>query len=212
MEIKQLPKKLQDITLEKWVGWHTAYGNALVGKAASIHSEDSDAMLLFETEFSLKHYAWYSDTPLAEVEAAAYRDVDSCVIEIVKEASISQASLFRDMVNLGMINLVESEFVFDNKVCRIVPPLNVTDYKALTIPEFERSQDVALVLSDLQDGKYEALYELCTLYLQSDKKYIPTIDYAKSLPLSIALCVKRYVEETIYLYNSLANDRESAIT
>lgn len=210
MEIKQLPKRLQDITLEKWVGWHTAYGDALLKKAELVSGDD--AMLLFETEFAIKHYAWYSDTSLVDVEAAAYREVDSCVVEIVKEASLSQASLFRDMLNMGQLNLVESEFVFDKKVWRIVPPLNIADYKSLTIPEFERSQDVALVLSDLQDGKYEALYELCTLYLQSDKKYIPTIDYAKSLPLSIALCVKRYVEETIYLYNSLTNDREPAIT
>lgn len=202
MEIKQLPKTLHDITLEEWIRWQDMYGRDLLKRAKKKKSEDE--ALLFDTEFYLKHYAYYSNTLLAEVEAACYGE-DTQVVEVVKESALSQAMLFREMVDLQLVDLVNTEFSFDGYIWRIKPPFVIDTTKELTIEQFERSQDIALIFSDLQDGKFEALLDLCAEYLQTINKDIPTIDYMKSLPLSIALCVKKYVEDTINLYKTLTH-------
>lgn len=215
MEILELPKSLKDITLQKWVEWNMTYGTNLLNRAKKVYSDKSsdEVKLLFEAEFMIKHYAWYSNTDLSIVEAACYNDIDSQIVEITKESTLSQAMLFREMCEIGSLDLLNTQFKWEDKQWIIVPPLKVADTNTITLAEFERSQDIAMIFSDLQDGDFSALYELCRAYLQTiDGVIIADVEAIKLVPLSIALAVKKYVEDTINLFKALTRDRITDIT
>lgn len=210
MEVVQLPRSLHDITLEQWVKWNILYGKDLMAKAKEC-DDDSDKMLLFEIEFALKHYAHHSNTPTIDIDAMLVNDKEA-VVEIVKEASLSQAMMFREMCDISNVDFKNAEFGFDGRKWHIVPPVNILAGKELTVAEFDKCQDIALIMSDFQDGNYLAIYELCEQYLQTVEGDIPASGSLKLLPLYIALCVKAYIIQTINLLNQLSHDRAAVTT
>ena len=208
MELKQLPQSLSDITLEKWVGWHEEYGAGLLAKTKGQMSDDE--LLLFEVDFHSKNYAYYTDTELEEVIAAK-----ADIIEIVKASAIFQAQLFSEMQIIGHKDLVNAEFDFVGWKWKIQSPVSVANQSEVTIKEFDVIQEVSLLLVNLQEGELQSLYKLCELYLHpiSGKgELLPLERQMKTLPLSIALCVKKYVEDTINLYHALVNDRKPTVS
>lgn len=211
MELKGLPTKLNEITLEKWIGWESTYGRYMKRDAPKKMTHDEQ--LLFNSDFYTKHYAWYSDSDYEEIKATLATDPDF-YIEVMKVSAESLILLFGEMKFIDNVDLVNAVFEFNGNAWQIKPPVEVIDSAKLTVAEFEISQDVALIMSDLQDGKDEALIELCSMYLHEilppDVKVVHS-DF-RLLPLGIALCVKKYVQDTINLYKSLTYDRESAST
>lgn len=208
MGIVNLPKSLNDITLEQWVAWHNIYGKDLQAKLPA-DTNDEDAMILYETEFALKHYAHYSGTPTIDIDAVLVSD-PGFVVELVKESSLSQAMLFREMCDIQNTDFKKAVFIFDGRQWHIVPPVYPTAGHKLSVGEFEKCQDIALTLSGLQDGRYEAMYELCAQYLQTLEGLYMTHDQLNiigSLSLHAALSVKSYISQTINLFNHLARDR-----
>lgn len=211
MQIVQLPKSLNDVTLEQWVNWNNIYGKDLMAKARAAEG-DEDKMLLFETEFALKHYAHYSNTPTVDIDELLVSDKDA-VVEIIKEASLSQAMMFREMCDIPNIDFKNIEFDFYGYKWRIVPPVHIEANTKLTVEQFEKCQDISLILSRLQDAEVEALYELCIEYLQTVAgKHMTTVLISGDVPLYVALCVKAYTIQTINLLNQLSHDRAAAIT
>ena len=214
MTVKELPKRLADVTLEQYVVWNDTFGKELLAKARTIDMSDPDKTMLFEADFMFKHYAHYSGTSLADIEAAVYDGhFPGLAADISKESAMSQAMLFREMCDLGSIDFVMHTFEFDNRVWIIKPPIAVALDKKLSVADFEACQKLALTLSDLQDGKFEALYGLCEEYLETTEgDKITSETLTKTLPLSIALAVKRYMSDTINLYSALVRDDPTATT
>jgi hypothetical protein len=79
----------------------------------------------------------------------------------------------------------------------------------LTRAEFEITQDLALIYSDLQDGKNEALYHLCAAFFRKENEGYTSelvdnegerVRLMKNLPLNYALCVHDYIKDTISIY------------
>ena len=209
MELKSLPKSLHDITLEQWVNWNIQYGKDLAVKAKA--EKTADETMLYWDEFYSKYYSFYANTPLEDVLAVLV-DSPDLYTGIIKEAALTQAVLYREMQALKNLDLVNTEFDYLGFKWKIQSPVNVVNPKELTVEEFEQSQHTALIFADLQDGVTSAIYELCSAYIVSTEGDKLTSDIIKPLPLYIALCVKRYVEETINLYTALANDREHNTT
>lgn len=210
MVVATLPKSLNDVTLAQWVAWNTIYGKALSDKLLESQT-DPDKMLLFETEFALKHYAHYSNTPVIDIDDMLAND-PATVVEIVKEAGLSQAMMFREMCDIPNTDFKAAVFTFDGREWHIVPPVHIDADTKLSVADFERCQDIALILSDLQDGKFEAMYEMCAEYLRPVNGPIGPEISMTELPLYIALCVKSYVSQTINLFNQLSHDRTTVAT
>lgn len=202
MELIELPKSLNSINLKQYVEWNVLYGNDLLNKTKKQLSDGE--MILFEVELLTKHYCYYSNTPLKTIEELIFSK-NEFINEILKESSISQAIIFREMCDLKNIDLLNSEFEFNKQIWKIKPPFYINNQKDITLEQFELIQDIALIFSDLEDGNTKAFYELCALYLHAEdatndhsKDY--KVELMKTLPLRIALCVKKYIEETISLY------------
>lgn len=202
METTVLPRSIHDVTLQHWVGWVTNYGNDLAKQLAKVVTEDE--RLLYESDFLTRHYAWYSNTDL--------KDVEQCIADtawataMYQEAALSQSLMYRDTLGVVTIDLLNIQFKYDDNLWLIKPPVTPIATVGLTVKEFETVQDVALIFSDLQDGNCDALYELCAMYLRTVSGAIPTLEYVKSVSLYTGLCVKRYVTETINLYKALNHD------
>lgn len=209
MEILKLPTSLRQITLEQWVQWDEVYGKKLAKKAMSIPVEHEDELMLFNYELNLKYYCHYTNTSLEELNYFLDGKPEF-KIEVIKVVCESQMMIFREMCELKE-NSIPEQFSFNDSKWSIVPPVKVQKPEYLTIKEFDLSQAIALIFSELQGGNSQALYELCAAYLRPNgfpfagtKKQ--EIELMKSLPLHIALCVKRYVEETFVVYSMIGRD------
>lgn len=208
MEIKTLPLHLSEITLEQYIGWNNTYGQELLKKSKRLDTED--AKLLFQDEFYTKHYAWFSSTPWEEVRDLMPDNIDT-FIDVLKMSAESLMCIQRELIDIQEIDVVNSLWGWNDYFWKIQPPVVVEDESKVTLAEFEKVQDVALILSDLQDGRIEALLELCATYLVlavGDKPVIE-LDYTgkcemmKQLPLNIAKCVQKYIQDTVNLYKLL---------
>lgn len=192
--MKQLPKYLHEITLSKWVEYQNLYGQALDDRAIAIRKltgeDKQNAMLLHQFDQFCQQYAFYTSTPLAEIMKLEMADV----IPILKLQGENNVSLKKQELALDIYAV--KEWNGEQWQIQTIMPYTVN----LTPEQFEHNQDVALILSDLQDGKHEALYDLCATYLRHPGEKYTTelmesrIELMKELPLSISLCVKNFLE------------------
>lgn len=101
-----------------------------------------------------------------------------------------------DIYLLGNFELFGSNY-------SIKSPLPETD--KLNEEQFKVVQEISLVFADLLDGNNGAMYELCAVYLQKEGEGYNVskekIELMKDLPLDIAMCVKKFVEDSIKFYN-----------
>ncbi len=209
-EIKELPKSLDSLTLQQWVEWDKTYGKELGNKFKDAESLDDEHYMLLQYDLYKKYYCFYTNTQLSDMEILL-KEKPNFIVEIMKISSESQMLIFREMSELQYFDEINNEFTFENKTWIIAPPFAVKNPESLTIQEFEQSQDIALIFSDLQDGDTNALYELCGAYLrpkQGGESFATMpkdfkVNLMKTLPLRIGLCVKKYIEETISVYSLL---------
>lgn len=200
MELKVLPQHLSEITLEQYVGWNETYGNALLQAANKLKTDDDK--LLFQTEFYSKHYAWYYATSYEEVYAALNNGTDF-YIEMLKVSAESLMSISRELTELQEVDVINALFGWQDIFWKIKPPVDITDETKVTLGQFDKVQDVALLLSDIQDGDTTALYELCELYLVPAEGQVKVPVDMHKLPLNIAKCVQKYLQDTVNLYKLL---------
>lgn len=210
MEVKKLPLHLSEITLGKFIGWNNTYGQQLLKDSARLKTEDDK--MLFQDEFYTKHYAWFSDTPYEAIYDLVKVDVDAYV-EVLKVSAESLMSMQRELIDLQEVDVINGLWGWNDVYWKIKPPVVIEDETKVTLAQFDKVQDVALILSDLQDGRMEALAELCEMYLvMADGQTLDPMHEPfdmMQLPLSIAKCVQKYMQDTVNLYKLMqraAND------
>lgn len=193
--MKQTPHNLSEITLYQWVGYQNKYGQALDDRLAEISAMKSgpdrlDAILLHDVDLYTQNYAYWTETPLDEVVALGISEV----IKLQCDAFIQHK---RQALKLNYFEV----FDFAGDKWKVQPIYRNTGN--LTKAEYDMSVDVALIFSDLQDGKHEAMYDLCAMYLRKlEEPYHSDLieqrrELMKSLPLNIALTVRKFVIEAI---------------
>lgn len=206
-----MPQHLSEITLEQVVDFYNLYGRELDRRYKAIldmpedSDERADAYMLYSYDSAMQHYSFYTGEALDEL--IMLDDADKLVEanKAMCQWEIETPRIFTDEV-----------FEFAGWHWRIVPPVTVG--KELTYAEFETVTDIALIFSDLQDGRIEALYELCAGYLRkldadghpepSEATYdevAERVELMKQLPVNIALTVKLFVEQSIAIYNAGRN-------
>lgn len=196
-----IPDHLKDISLSQWIGFYNQYGRELDKRYAYIQGmpegpDRADAYLLYEVDLAIQHYSYYSGVPLLEVMEMSPMDVVVQMNTILIHLKMEESELDYHVL-----------FDFNNEWYRIQPVIEVSD--KLTNEQFEKTQSVALIYSDLQDGKQEALYNLCAAFLRKENEPFSDslvddagerVELMKSLPLNIALCVEKYIQDTITVY------------
>lgn len=193
--MKQPPHNLNEITLSQWVGYQNLYGQALDERLADIakmpnNSDKADAILLHDVDLYTQNYAYFTDTPLDDVKTLGISEV----ITIMGAAFIEHKKQER-WINYNDI------FDWQGDKWK-VQPVHYNTGK-LTKSEYDMSVDIALIMSDLQDGKHEAMYDLCATYLRKpDEDYSPELVERRrglmmSLPFNMALTVRKFVLESI---------------
>ena len=212
----KMPIHLSEITLQQAVDFYNQYGRALDVRYRAIQQMEegsqqrTDEYLLYDYESATQHYSFYTGTPLDEV---LMLDAPEVVIE-ANTAMIHWSMEMPTQVEHG-------GYDWEDYTWQIAPILTKT--KNLSHAEFEMVQDLALIFSDLQDGKIEALTHLCAAYLRKRIQPNPVVNNLDTiepyhtglteagsdrvklmsrLPLSIALVVKLYIEQSINLYNA----------
>lgn len=196
--MKQPPFHLNEITLSKWVGYQNMFGQELDERFTEIRKmeegEDKrNAYLLHQFDTFCRQYAYYTDTPIREIMVMEV----SLVMPIIKLQGEANISLKKEESQLDY----NAVFSWNNQQWKIQPIFPKT--VKMNREQFEASQDIALIFSDLQDGKHEALYSLCAAYLRiidepySEDLMNSRIETMMQLPLSISLCVKKYIEDGI---------------
>lgn len=194
--MKTPPHNLHEITLSQWVGYQNTYGQDLDNRLEKIIAmpggEDKEfEHLIYNVDLHTYNYAYYTDTPLDEVKTM---DVNE-VCRLQGAAFIAQK---KQMFELDHTATYE----WNGKKWKIQPLYLLVGDK-LTKEQYEISTDLALIMSDLQDGRHEALYDLCAAYLrQPGEEYTSDLveerrELMKQLPLSLSLCVKKYTEDAI---------------
>lgn len=193
--MKQPPRSLADITLSQWVEFQNAYGKDLDKRSKDVLAmADSDkkteAKHQLECDILVKTYCYYTDTQLKTVENIG-------LYEVIKMQGAASIEWKKEEIQLDYRNI----FTWNNEMWDISPVYPASD--KLSKQHFEIVTEIALIFSDLQDGKHEALYDLCAAYLRkvNEPFTIELIeqrrDMMKGLPLSVSLCVKKYIEDSI---------------
>ncbi len=178
------PTKLSQITLQQWVEYYNRHGKI-------IPSGSPTADLVADL---VNRWCWFTGQPAPDQEQLP---------DVLKEQAAADARLKKEQAELNYNNT----FLWNDAVWKIAPVLQFPG--RMTRAEFEISQDIALIFSDLQDGKQEALYNICAAFMRYEgetySSYLVDDDndrvkLMKSLPLDMALCVKAYVEDSICIY------------
>ena len=193
--IKQPISSIKHIKLSQWVEYQNRYGQALDDRFAELmklpqSKEREDLLLIYNVDYHQQNYAFYTGTSLDIVRSLKVYDI--CEM---------QGRAFIEMKKEELALDIKAVFEWKGEKWRIEPVF--TKSGQLTKKQYDIVTDIALVFSDLQDGKHEALYELCAIYLRHiDEPYTADLLEArkalmKELPLNIALCVKIYIETSI---------------
>lgn len=193
--MKQPPHNLSDITLSQWVGYQNAYGQALDERLIEIRKmpngpDKSDAILLHDVDLYTSNYAYYTDTQIDEVKAMG-------ITEVVK----TMGAVFIEHKKQEQWVNYNDTFDWQGSKWKVQPVHNNTG--KLTKSEYDMSVDIALIMSDLQDGKHEAMYDLCATYLRKvGEPYTSELlderrQLMMSLPFNMALTVRKFVLESI---------------
>lgn len=214
----KLPFSLSEITLDKYISWNELYGKKMDNLLKSIvenENKKQDDVIDFTNEFILhefdyltKYYSFHTNNNLESINSLLSNQ-DETILDILKESAISHSCISREINDISSecVNLMQ-EFEFNNRKDYIIQPLfNQVDFEfGLTVEQFELGQNLALIFSDLQDGNTIALYELCAAYFRPKGvvyrgRNEMQIELMKSLPLHIALRVKKYISETLNILN-----------
>jgi len=189
--MKPTPTKLKDITLSQWVGYLNAF-------PVPENTGDETADFVYNLLNRWMYYTGNSQPTQDEL------------VNVLKEQSIADALLSAEKESLNY----HDTYIWDNAVWKIQPVIQTTG--KLTREEFEITQDIALIYSDMQDGSNEALYHLCAAYFRKEGEPYTSdlvdndgdrIALMKTLPLNLALCVHNYARDFIYLYlDSIKHD------
>lgn len=195
--MSHLPYNLHEITLSKWVEWQNMYGQKLDDRFESIAKLEGEnkrnAHLLHQFDEYCQKYSFYTGVKLQTLTKMPMDEI----LLIIKEVGQSEIALKRHESELNY----NKTFYWSGDYWKIQPI--VPHVAKFNQQQFEASQDIALIFSDLQDGKHEALYDLCAAYLRkldepySEELMTGRVELMKSLPLSISLCVKNYIVYTI---------------
>ena len=180
--INNLPKSLSEINLQKWIDWD------IKPKKYSLD--------YFENEYNyyLNRYCFFSNLSIEDLDL----ENEELIKDIIKETSINQLNLLSELNDLSY-SLYEE--IFFGKQVLVIKKINFGDVVGLKT--FEETNRLALILADFQDGNSMTLLELCMSYLvDKTGQKILSFESAKRLPLSIAMKVKKYIEDTIIIYNS----------
>lgn len=193
--MKTPPHNLNEITLSQWVGYQNAYGQALDERLTAIakitdKAERSDAILLHDVDLYQQNYAYFTDTPLDEVLVLDVKDVIA-----VMGAAFAEHK--KQEIKLNYFDV----FDWNGAKWKVRPVHNNTG--KLTKAEYDMTVDIALIMSDLQDGKHEAMYDLCSTYFRKvGEPYTNDLleqrgELMMSLPFNMALTVRKFVLESI---------------
>lgn len=193
--MKQPPKSLADITLSQWVEFQNKYGKDLdkrLREARNMSESDKkrEELQQIECDILVKNYCHYTNSPLNIVDTLG-------LYEVIKVQGIASKAWKHEEIQLDYRNI----FSWRDEMWDISPVYPATD--KLTKEHYDIVTEIALIFSDLQDGKHEALYDLCAAYLRKigEPFTIALIEQRRAdmmqLPLSISLCVKKYIEDSI---------------
>jgi hypothetical protein len=207
--MKQPPLHLHEITLSQWVDFWHKYGQSLDRRFRALQQlpqgseQRAQAYLLYDLDNTIQQYAHYTDTPLDEV--MKYELKDLCTLQ-----GKSFISLKQEEVTLNIHQ------VFDwNGYGWQIKPIFDKPTNQLTRQQFEHSQDIALIYSDCQDGKREAIYELCAAFMRKVNEPFSSelvdqsgerVRLMQSLPMNMATAVRLYTEQSINLWLKLKGD------
>lgn len=202
------PMTLGAITLEQHIAYLNQYGDALQKQFEALQQlqrnseKRAAAYRAFSVDESVYNYCHYTGTAVADIN-------EDNLIEVMTLQGQSFIALKQEQVSLDI------DAVFDFAGDKwLIQPLFISTGN-LTRQQFDMSQDVALIFSDLQDGKHEALYNLCAAYLRKlGEQYHEDlvhdnnerVQLMHTLPLNIVLCVKQYVENSINLFLKLKGE------
>lgn len=185
--MRKTPTKLCDITLCEWVNYYNQFG-----KPAS--SGEPLADYVYDL---VNRWCYYTKQPQPSQEALP---------DVLREQAYADALLKREQAELNY----NDTFLWNGAAWKIAPV--ITTPGKMTREEFEVSQDIALIFSDLQDGKQEALYNLCAAFMRREGEAYSSdlvddrgerVALMQSLPMHMVLSVKAYVEHSINLYLSI---------
>jgi len=200
--MKSTPTKLEQITLRQWVDFYNMYGKDLEKRFADIQKmpegEDrNNEYMLYDWDNTLYTYSYYTGIPMDKVMKMDLKAV-------IMEQGSAFISLKKEEVRLTYRDVYEW-----NGHQWMIQPIYMSTSEKLTYEQFQKTQDLALIISDLQDGKQEAIYCLCAAYLRrineefTEDLVHPSSNRVKlmqSLPLNLALRVKKYFEDSVKLY------------
>lgn len=194
------PTKLSEITLRKWVEFYHQYGREHETRWNEIEAmpdgqEKADARMLLDIDQALQTYSFYSGVPVEELS------------DKVKEVYIEQGTAFISLKQEESALTYSGVYEWRGEKWAIQPLYTGTG--KMTYAQFQISQDLALILSDFQDGKIEAIYYLCAAYFRKVGEAY-TSDFGslgneravlmEQLPLNYAMRVKKYTEDSINIY------------
>ena len=187
--MKPTPTKLKDITLSQWVGYLNQFG-------IPENTGDETADFVYNL---LNRWMYYTGNPQPSQDE---------LVNVLKEQSIADALMKAEQLALNY----NDTYIWNDAIWRIQPLINNTG--KLTRAEFEITQDLALIYSDMQDGKNEALYHLCAAFFRQEGEPYTSelvdddgdrIALIKTLPLNLALCVHDYTKDCIDIYLNSIN-------
>lgn len=160
MILKTVPTNWLAIPLYKWVEFERMYGIELDNRLDRVHKyeDPQEAFDLYRLDWMEKVYSFYTDTPLAQVREIP----SSLLVPYMAEVSLQwkKEELRIDYTKAFWWN-------FDKYKCQPIP---VKDHNNMTALELDHITDYALCMSDIQDGKPEALYELCAIFIRKIKE------------------------------------------
>lgn len=178
------PTKLKDITLGRWVDYYNRHGHP-------VPTGDDTADYVYDL---VNRWCYYTGKPQPTQEELP---------DVLREQAYADTVLNKEKDELNY----NDTFLWKDAVWKIAPVVTYTG--KMSREDFEVSQDIALIFSDLQDGKEEALFNLCAAYMRKEGEPYHSdlvddrnerVELMKELPLHMALCVKAYVEYYIDVY------------
>lgn len=196
--------RLAELTLGQYIDFYNRWGREHDQRWRDIQAmpegeERNDKYTEYDVDVALQTYSFYSGIPFEEL----YKDVTAIYLkqnEIFASQAIEESKL-----------KYEGSFNWNGEKWAIQPLYDYTP--KMTHEQFEISQDLALIFSDFQDGKIESILYLCASYFRKvGEKY--TSDFGslgneraelmRTLPLSHALRVKKYMVDSLAAYNQMA--------
>lgn len=202
MELKPLPSGMKDIVLEQFVEFNNKYKR--IKDIHDLEDSNEDKRFISEVDYLKEMYCHY-----ARIDSSSIDESNTeLLIEVIKAASVLEMEMYREICEINACNVLELEFQFINRTWVIQSPITIDKPQSINVEQFDLAQSFALILTDFHEGKGEALYDLCALYFRPKgsefeglKKEV--VSLMKCLPLHMAFCVKKYVEDTLQVYGLL---------